>query len=530
MNLLRDDWITIQRQGGRTEKIAPMRLTANADDPVVEILAPRADFRGALYQFLIGLFQTAFAPRDLRQWRERWDDPPNEATLCEVFASYADAFEFDTDGPAFMQDFDLPESEHVGIAALLIDAPGGKTVTDNKDHFVHRNGVQQVCYSCAAAALFTLQINAPSGGVGHRVSVRGGGPLTTLLLPEDELVSLWQRIWINVVPQDVLSYPANPHLSDVLPWLAPTRTSEPGGVGDTTPEVVDPTQAYWSMSRRVRLDFSEDNAGACDLCGKSGERLIRRYRTKNYGVNYTGAWLHPLSPYNYDPKAEKPPLSLKGQRGGVGYRHWLGLTLGNDKKMPDAALVVKHFNWRLDRMPDNAQGMRLWCFGYDLDNMKARCWYDSTLPVYGFADSEQRRAFIRVIAHLLDVAEEAASLLHKYVKAAWFKRPADAGSEPAVPQSFWQASETRFYQLLERISRSNISVDEEMIPFYREWLISVRKIAADLFDDWVLAAPIEEMNMARVVEARTELLRQLRKSKAAKNLWQVVEEYGKENT
>ena len=530
MNLLKEDWITIQRRSGCEETVAPVALTADADDPAVEILAPRADFRGALYQFLIGLFQTTFAPRDLHQWQERWNKAPDEAGLREVLAPFVEAFEFDTDGPAFMQDFDLPESEYVGIAALLIDAPGNKTITDNKDHFVHREGVQQVCLSCAAAALFTLQVNAPSGGVGHRVSVRGGGPLTTLLVPEDERVSLWHRIWVNVLPQDALDYPANPRLSEVLPWMATTRTSEPGGVGDTTPETVHPLQAYWSTSRRIRLDFSEGNAGACDLCGKPAEKLVRRYRTKNYGVNYTGTWLHPLSPYNYDPKAEKPPLSVKGQRGGIGYRHWLGLTLGDEEKMPDAAIVVKQFNWQLDRLPENARQMRLWCFGYDLDNMKARCWYDSMLPVYGFASDEQKTAFVNVIAHLLEVAEEAASLLNKYVKAAWFKRPGDAGSEPAVPQSFWQASETKFYQELERISRSNPSIDEEMIPFYREWLMSVRNIAAERFDNWVLAAPIEEMNVARVVKARTDMLRLLAKGKAAKNLWRVVYEYEEEKS
>ena len=528
MNLLQDAWISIQRRSGRVEKIAPMLLTANAEDPAVEILAPRADFRGALYQFFIGLLQTGFAPHDLRQWREQWNKPPDDGALGRALAPYAEAFEFDTSGPAFMQDRELPPSECVGIAALLIDAPGDKTITDNKDHFVHREGVRQVCYACAASALFTLQINAPTGGVGHRVSLRGGGPLTTLLVPEDAKMTLWHRIWVNVLPQDALNYPADQRLSDVLPWIDPTRTSEPGGVGDTTPETVHPLQAYWSMPRRIRLDFSGGEAGTCDLCGEFAEKVVRQYQKKNYGVNYTGAWLHPLSPYNYDSKAEKPPLSQKGQRGGIGYRHWLGLTLGNEQKMPDAAIVVKHFNWRLDRMPENAQRMRLWCFGYDLDNMKARCWYDSTLPVYGFASDEERLVFIDAVAHLLEVAKDAAFLLHKYVKAAWFKRPGDVDSEPAIPLSFWQASENRFYQVLEKIAHADLSKDDVKIPLYREWLKSVRNITADLFDEWVLGAPIEEMNMARVVEARTSLLRFLRKSKAAKDLWRTVELYEEE--
>ncbi len=526
MNLLQNEWIVIQRRSGRMGKIAPIRLTAGTDDPAVEILATRADFRGALYQFLIGLLQTAFAPRDLRQWQQRWNEPPDEATLCEALAPYTHAFELDAAGPAFMQDLDLSEPKTVGIAALLFDSPGDNTVTDNKDHFVHREGVEQVCYACAATALFTLQINASKGGSGHRVSLRGGGPLTTLLVPEDDRTTLWQKIWINVLPQDVLNDEPTPPVGDVLPWMSPTRTSGPGGVGDTTPETVHPLQAYWSMPRRIRLDFSSGDDGVCDLCGEHAERLVRHYRAKNYGVNYTGAWLHPLSPYTYDSKGEKPPLPVKGQRGGIGYKDWLGLTLGKENKMPDAAMVVKHFNWRrLDRLPVDARRMRLWCFGYDFDNMKARCWYESTLPVYSFTDDERRQAFIVVIAHLIEVAEEAASLLHKYVKAAWFKRPGAAGSEPAVRQSFWQASETRFYRMLEEIARSNPLADEEMVPFYKGWLLSVRGIATELFDEWVLAAPIEAMNMARVIEARTDLLKWLGNGKSARNLWKLVKEY-----
>ena len=525
MNLLRDDWISIRRRSGSTVKIAPVRLTAGGEDPAVEIEAPRADFRGALYQFLIGILQTVLAPRDLRDWRKLWDEPPGEEELHEAFKPFVHAFEFDCLGPAFMQDFDLPIAEPVGIAALLIDAPGEKTITDNKDHFVHRNGVQSVCRPCAATALFTLQINAPAGGVGHRVSVRGGGPLTTLLVPDNAEVSLWRRVWLNVLPTDALAYSKIESVAEVLPWMGPTRTSETGGAGDTTPDTAHRLQAYWSMPRRVRLDLSGEEVGVCDLCGKPAEKLVRRYRTKNYGVNYTGAWLHPLSPYNYDPKGEKPPLAVKGQPGGIGYRHWLGLTMGNRDQMPDAAVVVKYFMSHQGRLPDAAQRTRLWCFGYDLDNMKARCWYDSTLPVYGFANDRQRERFVEATEKLLDAAEEAASALHKCVKQAWFKRPGDAGNEPAVPQSFWQRSENEFYRALRNLADADLTRDEVLIPAYGAWLRVIERTAVDLFDEWVLAAPVEGMNMARLVEARTALLHRLRNSGAAKQLWRMVKEF-----
>jgi CRISPR system Cascade subunit CasA len=525
MNLLLDDWIAVRRRSGLTEKIAPVRLTAGGDDPAVEIEAPRADFRGALYQFLIGVLQTAMAPRDLREWCQRWETPPSEQELQKAFAPFAQAFELDSAGPAFMQDFDsLNDVEPRPIERLLIDGPSENALTNNLDHFNHRGIVPGVCFPCAASALYTYQINAPEGGPGFRVSVRGGGPLTTLLMPEDLATNLWRKAWINVLPSealDSLRYSEIKSFADVFPWTQPTRTSEPGGLGDTTPEMVHRLQAYWSMSQRIKLVFTEE-IGTCDLCGQSAERLVRNYRTKNYGVNYTGAWLHPLSPYNYDAKGEKPPLAVKGQKGGIGYRHWLGLTLGNKEQAPDAALVVKHFMQRQERLPEAARRMRLWCFGFNMKQAKARCWYDSTLPVYLLANDSQKERFAEAVGNLLDVAKEAASALHTFLKQA---RPKDRGNEPAEPQSFWQRSEKEFYRMLKQLADADLEQEDMLMPFYRDWLIAIEKKALELFDEWVLAAPIEEMNMKRVVEARTGLLRQLKTKGAAKRLWKAVREF-----
>jgi CRISPR system Cascade subunit CasA len=354
--------------------------------------------------------------------------------------------------------------------------------------------------------------------------------MTTLLMPEAPEASLWRKIWINILPSDVLKslgYSEDKAIPDVLPWMGPTRTSDPGGVGDTTPETVHKLQTYWSMPRRVRLDFTEES-GVCDLCGQSAGGLVRRYRTKTYGVHYTGAWLHPLSPYNYDAKGEKNPLAVKGKKGGIGYRHWLGLTLGDKEQAPDAAVVVKHFYRNSDQMPANAKNVRLWCFGYDMDNsMKAKCWYDSMLPVHVIADERRRERFVDAVVELLDVAKEAASALHTYVKQAWFEfeRPKDRGNEPAVPQSFWQRTEKDFYRMLKQLADADLEQENMLMPLYRDWLIAIEKKALELFDEWVLAAPIEGMNMRRVVKARTELLRQLKTKGAAKRLWEAVREF-----
>lgn len=519
MNLLFDYPFDLVSRDGSQSKGTFARI---ADARYTDLWAPRADFRGAGFQFAIGILQLAFAPKDLDEWRDRWSSPPDEATLTAALAPYVLAFEFDTDGPAFMQDFHLPEAELKNISNLLIEFPGEKTVKDNLDHFVKRDTIGAICPACAAAALFTLQINAPSGGVGHRVSLRGGGPLTTLLIPNDPHASLWHKLWLNVLPEDVLECEPFKKLADVLPWMAATRTSDAKGVGPTTPETVHPLQAYWSMPRRIRLDFANTEKGCCDLCGAYSDRLLRQYRARNYGVNYTGAWLHPLTPYSIDPQ-KPPPLSIKGQRGGIGYRHWLGLTLGNADKKPAPAQVVQHFNTHLARKCPG----RLWCFGYDMDNMKARCWYDSTLPVHAVEPAAQT-AFAKVVRNLLDVAVDGASLLNKQVKAARSNRPGDLATDPAVPLSFWQGSEPGFYRVLERLVQMDPSDESAAAGLYRQWLLETRRLGLSLFDEWVQSTPIENANTRRVIEARAELLKWLNAGKVVRPLWKIVNTYHKE--
>jgi CRISPR system Cascade subunit CasA len=107
------------------------------------------------------------------------------------------------------------------------------------------------CPHCAALALFSLQLNAPSGGKGYRTGLRGGGPLTTLIeLQEYEgerLTPLWRKLWLNALPQDAADMPLPAAYDEsVFPWLAPTRTSEQASA-ITTPEQVDKLQAYWGM-------------------------------------------------------------------------------------------------------------------------------------------------------------------------------------------------------------------------------------------------------------------------------------------
>ena len=263
MNLITDPWIPVIRQDGIEDTIIPWQI-AEAENPVLEIKAPRPDFQGALYQFLIGLLQTCFAPKDEEEWLEYWQKMPEVNKLQNTFAEAQNAFELESpDKPAFMQDFNLPDGENRKVSALFIEAPGGKTVKDNLDLFIKRGQINSLCPACTATALFTLQINAPSGGSGHRVGLRGGGPLTTLLLPDKNKSTLWEKLWLNVLNQEEFA-PTNMIDGSILPWLCESRLSDKGQL--TVPDDVHNLQMYWGMPRRIRLGDNKGK-GICDLCG-----------------------------------------------------------------------------------------------------------------------------------------------------------------------------------------------------------------------------------------------------------------------
>lgn len=504
MNLTHDSWIPVRRRNGDRESIAPWQITDQHNvNPIVAINAPRADFTGALTQFLIGLLQTAMPPENDMDWEDYFYAPPEPTLLRESFSRYQHAFEVDGEGSRFMQDLELLSGEVTEISALFIEIPGGK-------HFIKRGTVQRLCPCCAVTALFTLQTNAPSGGKGHRTSLRGGGPLTTLVLcdPREEdgefVDSLWRNLWLNVMNrQAFLNLSDNPSKdkdADIFPWLAPTRTSENKTGKATTPKDVHPAQMFWNMPRRICLDFDHVEKGACDICGVSSEKLLSRYRAKNYGINYEGPWRHPLSPHSIDKQGF--PLPIHPQPGGVIYRHWLGLVQRDETSgQREPARVVKEFQ---DKRLSGQ--FRIWAFGYDMDNMKARCWYESIMPLYQLR-AEIRPEFEHEVASSIKAATEISGNLRSALKKAWFKRlEGKRGDMSFIDSEFWQGTESPFYETLHSLKES-LEREEDPMAIRKDWHGVLCHYALLLFDRWAMSGPIEDADPKRIAKARHELRR-----------------------
>lgn len=504
MNLITLPWLkAINKEG----KIVPINLLQIGNPEITNICHPRADFRGAIYQFLIGLLQTCFAPGSLAEWKKLWDLPPSTKNLLKAFSTYEKAFDLEL----FMQDCALVgEEKEKSVASLFIEAPGELTIKENRDHFINRNQqYKNICVPCAAMAIFTLQINAPSGGQGHRVGLRGGGPLTTLIAPYNVSTSLWQKLWLNVFSEEEEIYEktfrSTPKMNeeDIFPWLAPVRISENAGT-TTCPLDTHPLQMYWAMPRRIRLDFAKTTSGECDICGDDYPQLISHYYTKNYGVNYAGSWMHPLTPYRL--KEDAFPLSLKGEIGGIGYRHWLGLALksGEGEEGEVRAAIVNSYYEKANKFTD-LPPVTLWVFGYDMDKMKARCWHESIFPLFKL-DFSHYKQLEEAIKELLDSAKETLFHLRNAIKWAWFTYSDNARNMDFsfVSDQFYERTENFFYVCIRRLCENNGDLSQ-MISILEEWLIKISAIAYSLLNMTLFRSPLEDLNMRRIMQARKNM-------------------------
>ena len=523
LNLLTDPWFSVTRATAETPAlIAPWQITETLDtNPATSLSVPRPDFNGALAQFLIGLLQTAFCPADVDEWFERLESPPAPETLRDAFAPYAHAFQLGGEGPRFMQDqAPLADQKPLPITALLIDTAGSET------HFVKDLPAQGFSPAMAALALYALQTNAPSGGVGHRTSLRGGGPLTTLVVaaPDNDAqqVTLWQTLWLNVLDAETLGYRAEPKDADkIFPWLAATRTSEKGKQSTTT-EHVHPLQAFWGMPRRIRLDLDALESGVCAIDATPHDALVARYRTKNYGTNYGGAWPHTLTPFTH----KDDELLPVHPRGNIGYRNWLGLVQEasdkNSRRIP--AQVVSRFWQTSYRLHDEGWRLRLWAFGYDMDNMKPRRWVESTLPLFRIAE-DRRDVVDKAAADMIDAAGLFFGNLRGALKDAWFA-PNDPRRKSAkldhVQDAFWQETEALFYARL----RAVIDAEDPLgarADAYHGWHADLRRSTLQAFDRWVDYNQITEQSHPRRIAAARRDLQRFNYKKQIKQLLEIAD-------
>lgn len=341
LNLLTDPWIPVLREHG-ADIIRPDQI---AELGVMALNWPRPDMNLACMELLIGLIYLAAPPQDTTDWRAR---KPDAGMLRAALAPLAPAFNLIGEGPLFMQDLQPLQGEPSSPDMLFIDSAGASTAAKNADLMVKRDHYPSLDLPLAAMALYTLQAHAPSGGAGNRTSMRGGGPMVTLVRPAiGGGCPLWSFVWANVLQ----GVPLSPDNLRALPWMRATQTSEDGALvhqprGDQTPPEV-----FFGMPRRLRLVAADGR--------------ITGVIQKPWGTNY-GLWRHPLTPY-YAVKEGSDILPKHPKSGAFAYRNWLGVLIDAPQgkgslayraqtvvsyaqraKTPDASILVA--GWAMSNM------------------------------------------------------------------------------------------------------------------------------------------------------------------------------------
>jgi CRISPR system Cascade subunit CasA len=258
MNLITDAWMPARTRSGKVRFIRP----AEAGDPdLVALSLPRPDLNGAATEFLIGLLTTTAAPATEEAWSAAWSAPPPPDKLDAQFRAHIEAFDL----TKFMQ---APlDCAAEPVEGLLLDAAGEKTIKEHGDFLGRAGTVEALSPGMAAAAVTAMQLYATQGGTGYSVSIRGGGPLTTLVTAGS---TLWGRVWPNVETQvQIKARAVGKTTSSPYPWMIQPV------VGNVTPDGADPLMIYWAMPRRVQLVFSAGNGGQCTLTGERPALLVR---------------------------------------------------------------------------------------------------------------------------------------------------------------------------------------------------------------------------------------------------------------
>jgi CRISPR system Cascade subunit CasA len=489
-------------------------LTADLErDPVIEPAWGRADLDAATRELLIGLFDIAIPPKTNRDWLKGWTTPPDPSVLSGALARVAPWFDLDGGGPRFLQDMEDLEGDTTPIEQIFISAVGAQGRRFNTDLFEKRDRIRILSRPAAAIALFTLQAFSPAGGRGNRTGLRGGGPLSTLVVPgpssDGAPVSLWHQLWANVPTGLPASHNEMPL---VFPWAAPTRTSDKAG-GVTTPEDVDERQQFFAMPRRIRLIFQENiSKRPCDLTGQIDAVVVTGFVMRPYGTQYEH-FVHPLTPFYVDKDTRNPVLAPDGH---IGYRQWLGLVhkTKDGKRLP-AASVATFFDERAPNLREIdkqiARGARLVCAGYAMDNMKPLAFVEAEMPLHALSNGQSNERLGTFASRLIESADLTARLVTRALKSALFSKTDEVKFDSTVlseaREEVWQLTEPAFYDALaDAADALDVDPEARLEPIVDHWSKrTLREAAFNTFDQRVPLADLGIVDLSPIVAARRNL-------------------------
>ena len=463
LNLISDPWIPVLRRSG-CDTIRPDQI---AEPDVLRPDWPRPDLNLACYELLIGLIYLAHPPNG----SDDRANPPDAAMLRAAMKPLAPAFNLLGDGPRFLQDLEPLEGNGNPPEMLFIDSAKDNAVKKNADLMVRQGRYEVLPLPLAAMALYTLQAFAPAGGAGNRTSMRGGGPMVTLVKPEAE--GLWPLVWANV-PR---GKPLELDNLEALPWMRPTETSRPVGrksrvtvSGSSSPSKPAP-EVFFGQPRRLRLVARDD--------------VVTQVIQKPWGTNYSG-WRHPLTPYY---KKDTEILPRHPKPGSFGYRNWRGVILQSESGLRP---------WTLEQYLRDIEGARcsLIVAGWAMKNMHPRDFLWSEQPVFHLSEEDGSHA-----EALVEAAEQAGFAVAACVGDGAGDGGVHSGAGQRAREAFFTETQDAFEEMLASMSAGR--------PFEAgEWIKVLRAAALPIFDKEVIPglSDLGETRREEAIRARSKLI------------------------
>jgi CRISPR system Cascade subunit CasA len=521
-NLLFDPWIPVKtRQGG---KISPIKAYEIVQKDIVALDAPRADLNAALMQFLIGLLQTVLAPKNPRNWRILFNRPPSEDELKRKFKKIEAAFYLDGDSYRFMQDISIKgQGNTANVIKLIPGIVGDNTVKKNQDFFLKFSQLSKMSVSNLIAGLYLYQnycLSETGGKKGrHHGSFRGRNTIIAIVMKES--ASLWENLWLNVIQDSKFKKLISSDLNDYsFSWMSDSPNCKKNTDSDMAYRDI-----YWSMPRRVWINFAELKNGVCDLTSEKTEIMENIYIKEN-GIEYeTKLAQHPLIPYRKDTEGVYP-IKLTGE--GITYGDWLAI-VGNDTASENL----------LENVGRNLEGkFKILVCGYLNHSQQAKtlCWYQTKLPLYGMSLTKELQTEIvaelgKYILSSKKIANSNNGYLSVSIRMAWFgydywkeqEKKKDKKPDPLfnkgsrslynqpveIAKCFLNNTESRFYELMKTLNENAHQLtDGRKVELRREWYQHIKREAEKLFNRWAFKSKIQS-NPRLIATAHNQLMQNL---------------------
>lgn len=303
MNLLKDAWIPV-RNGADFQQITYKELLCS-EQSECQVALPRDDLEMACIQMLAALTQVIFMPADKKELRTRIKTPLTEQEYETEVKKYEEWFDLAHPKWPFMQVKGV-NGEWTSIQKLMIGMPEITSKSASAHAFFNEpTEVRSISSGITAIALFNQASNSPSFGGGFKGSLRGAGPISTMVMS----TNLRKTVWENVLHED--------GVRDLIPWYDETKENDkpvwvdPVPKGDIQPHSIGLIRGLFWQPAHIEL-VKADKLMSCDLVGGANQECYEGFRKERYVYDLKGVWPHPYSPRQFESDGSIKYLAFKG--------------------------------------------------------------------------------------------------------------------------------------------------------------------------------------------------------------------------